>query len=61
MHTSMQTAKVHYGNRVKVLLENKIINQYGPQNFDDSNIIGSGGLVSVYAAKWKNTSTVYVC
>ncbi|RGB39459.1 kinase-like domain-containing protein [Rhizophagus diaphanus] len=48
-----------YSNRVKVLLENNTIKQYGPRDLVDYKIIGFGGFASVYTAKWKNTSTVY--
>ncbi|GES73555.1 kinase-like domain-containing protein [Rhizophagus clarus] len=34
-------------------------NKYGPHDLVDSNIICSGGFATVYAAKWKNTSTIY--
>ncbi|UZO20442.1 uncharacterized protein OCT59_012866 [Rhizophagus irregularis] len=44
---------------IKVLLENKAIGYYDSQHLICYDVIGSGGSASVYAANWKNTSTVY--
>ncbi|RGB39457.1 hypothetical protein C1646_689756, partial [Rhizophagus diaphanus] len=49
----------YYANILNKLLENKIIDQYDSHDLNNSKIISSGGIASVYVAQWKYTSMVY--
>ncbi|GES98303.1 kinase-like domain-containing protein [Rhizophagus clarus] len=50
----------HYADRLKVLLVDRKIYYYGPQDLKiHPTTIGFGGTASVYSANWKNTSTIY--